>query len=58
MMKGFSDDDSGVTSVVEFIPTLVMASIIFTILIMNINGLLLTQSKTVVGTNQFTDVGN
>jgi hypothetical protein len=58
LMKRFTSDESGVTSVVEFILTFVLASIIFTIFIMSINGLFLSQSKIVVGTNQFTDVGN
>ncbi|HEY3274691.1 MAG TPA: hypothetical protein VGJ92_13055 [Methanocella sp.] len=57
-MTLLTNDESGVVSAVEFLLTFSIAAIIFGILVLSINGLFLDQSRAVVGTNQFTDVGN
>jgi len=51
-------DNSGVSSVLELIFTFVIASLIFTLIVMNLNPLLIDSPKYVVTENQFADVGN
>lgn len=54
----FSGDERGVTAMLEFILMFVLAAAIFTIFIMNFNGLFQNQPKYIVTTNQFVDIGN
>ena len=51
-------DDSGVSPVVEYIITFVVASIIFTTMLLLSNGLFIEGPQKTVSQLQFTDVGN
>ena len=51
-------DDSGATSTLEYILTFVMASIIFTLIVLNFNALFIDNPQTVVTRNQLADIGN
>ena len=59
MTKKLADDDNnGVSSVIELILTFVIASLIFSLIIMNVTPLLIDQPRYMVTRNQFEDVGN
>jgi len=52
------DDDRGVSSAIDMIFTFVIASLIFTLLLMNLNALFIDNPKEIVTRNQLEDVGN
>lgn len=58
MRPRFFSDERGVTSMLEFVLMFVLASAIFTLLILNFNSMFLNHPKYVVATNQFVDIGN
>lgn len=51
-------DDKGVSPVVEYIMTFIMASIIFTIMLLISNGMFIEGPQKTVSQLQFTDIGN
>lgn len=53
-----TDDESGVSSTLEYMLTFVIASIIFSIFVMSFAPLFLTTPQNVVSTNQYLDIGN
>jgi hypothetical protein len=53
-----ADDDSGVNFVLEYVLTFMIASVIFSIMLVMANGLFIQGPKTTVSEVQFTDIGN
>jgi hypothetical protein len=57
-MQLISNDDSGVTAMLEYIITFVMAFIIFTMLLSMFDGMFIQGPERTVSAIQFADVGN
>lgn len=56
--KRMRDDENGVTATVEYLLTFFIASGIFTLLLLNFNGLFIDSPQYIVTRNQLADIGN
>lgn len=58
MRKNMMENDSGVNLIVEYILTFIIASILFSIVLLMSNGLFIEGPQKTVSRMQFTDIGN
>ncbi|HTY91830.1 MAG TPA: hypothetical protein VMC84_11690 [Methanocella sp.] len=58
MRAGLLSDDTGVTSIVEYIVTFIIASILFSIVLLMANSMFIDGPQRTVSKVQFTDIGN
>jgi hypothetical protein len=58
MRKNLMENDSGVNMIIEYIMTFIIASILFSIVLLMANGLFIDGPQKTVSRVQFTDIGN